>query len=161
MPCAIEKRKHRCGYRRYFHVRQALNSKTLAFSLSFALPLFFRRRIMTSRSKWYITIDGNEFTSESRISNANPADNKIDRQTILGLLDNNSLTTHFQPIFSSKDGTVYGYEALTRIKGDNSRINIGDLFKKAILTNTISPLDVKCRENAISLASSLGINHGS
>ena len=116
---------------------------------------------MTSRSKWYITIDGNEFTSESRISNANPADNKIDRQTILGLLDNNSLTTHFQPIFSSKDGTVYGYEALTRIKGDNSRINIGDLFKKAILTNTISPLDVKCRENAISLASSLGINHGS
>lgn len=111
---------------------------------------------MISRSKWdVLTIDGEECISDNRSSPAN----NIDRQTILELLDNNSLTTHFQPIFSSKDGAVYGYEALTRIKGDNNRINIGELFKKAMLTNTISSLDVKCRKNAISIASSLGINH--
>lgn len=110
---------------------------------------------MTSRSKWDVTIDREECVSENRISPAN----NIDRQTILELLDNNSLTTHFQPIFSSKDGAVYGYEALTRIKGNNDSINIGELFKRAILTNIISPLDVKCRENAVSMASSLGINH--
>ncbi|MDI6727572.1 MAG: bifunctional diguanylate cyclase/phosphodiesterase [Thermodesulfovibrionales bacterium] len=109
---------------------------------------------MTSRSKWDVVIDSEDCISENR----NSADG-IDRQTILELLDNNSLTTHFQPIFSSKDGTVYGYEALTRIKEDRKNINIGELFKKAIVTDTISSLDVKCRGNAISLASSLGINH--
>lgn len=109
---------------------------------------------MISRSKWDITIDGKECVSENRSSPAN----YVDRQTILELLDSNSLTTYFQPIFSSKDGAVYGYEALTRINGDNNRINIKELFKGAILTNTISSLDVQCRENAISIASFLGIN---
>lgn len=108
---------------------------------------------MTSRTKWDIAIDSEDCISENR----NNTDG-IDRQTILELLDSNSLTTHFQPIFSSKDGVVYGYEALTRIKGDNNSINIGELFKRAIFTNTISSLDVKCRENAIGLASSLGLN---
>ncbi|MEW6739621.1 MAG: GGDEF domain-containing protein [Nitrospirota bacterium] len=113
---------------------------------------------MTSRSKWDMAIDSEDCISENRNSTGNSTDG-IDRQTILELLDSNSLTTHFQPIFCSKDGTVYGYEALTRIKEDKRNINIGELFKKAILTNTISSLDVKCRGNAISLASSLGINH--
>lgn len=107
---------------------------------------------MTVRAKW--EIDGEGFISENR----NDIDG-IDRQTILGLLDSNSLTAYFQPIFSPKDGTVYGYEALTRIKEDKRNINIVELFKGAILTNTISILDVKCRENAISLASLLGINN--
>jgi hypothetical protein len=75
---------------------------------------------MTLRSKWDITIDGEECISENRNSHN---EDEIDKQTILDLLDNNSLTTHFQPIFSSKDGTVYGYEALTRINGGNNIIN--------------------------------------
>ncbi|BCB95306.1 hypothetical protein JZK55_02280 [Dissulfurispira thermophila] len=109
---------------------------------------------MTSRSKWDITIDGEECISEDRNS-----PDRIDRQTILELLDNDSLTTHFQPIFSAKDGSVYGYEALTRIRENKNDINISELFKVAILTDTISSLDVKCRGNAISLGSLLGINH--
>ena len=36
----------------------------------------------------------------------------IDRLAILELLDGNSLTVHFQPIFSSNDGAVYGYEGI-------------------------------------------------
>lgn len=109
---------------------------------------------MTSRSKWDVIVEDDDRVFEKEINQSG-----IDRQTILELLDSNSLTTHFQPIFSAKDGTVYGYEALTRIKEDRKNINLGELFKKAILTNTISSLDVKCRGNAISLASSLGINH--
>jgi EAL domain-containing protein (putative c-di-GMP-specific phosphodiesterase class I) len=109
---------------------------------------------MISRSKWDMAIDGEDCISK----NGNSTD-EIDRQTILELLDSNSLTTYFQPIFSSKEGTVYGYEALTRIKEDKRNINIGELFKGAILTNTISSLDLKCRENALSLASLLGINY--
>lgn len=109
---------------------------------------------MIKRAKWDISKGGEDCISEHRNST-----DTIDRQTILELLDSNSLTTHFQPIFSAKDGAVYGYEALTRIRENKSNINICELFKKAILTNTISALDVKCRENAISLASSLGINH--
>ncbi|MBU4490951.1 MAG: EAL and GGDEF domain-containing protein [Euryarchaeota archaeon] len=108
---------------------------------------------MTVRSKWEITIDDENCVSEKKINQS-----EIDREILLELLDGNSLTTHFQPIFSAKDGAVYGYEALTRIKGDNNKNNIGELLKKAMLTNTISSLDVKCRENAIRLSSSLGIN---
>lgn len=108
---------------------------------------------MTLRLKWDIAL------VEKHIPGNKNSSSEIGRETILELLDNNSLTTHFQPIFSAKDGSVYGYEALTRIKeDDNSKINIGELFKKAMLTNTISSLDVRCRENAIRLGSFLGIN---
>ena len=102
---------------------------------------------MTVRSKWDITIDDEKGVYEKEINQSG-----IDRQAILELLDNDSLTTHFQPVFSAKDGSVYGYEALTRIKEDKNSTNIGDLFKKAIQTNIISSLDVQCRENAIKLS---------
>jgi diguanylate cyclase (GGDEF)-like protein len=83
---------------------------------------------------------------------------ETNRETILEVIDNNLLTVHFQPIFSSKDGTVFGHEALARIKGqDTIKVSIERLFKQAILTGTISFLDLKCREEAIKLASSLSI----
>ena len=80
---------------------------------------------MAVRSKWEITLDDENCVSEKRNSL-----NEIGRDAILELLDGNLLTTHFQPIFSAKDGSVYGYEALTRIKGDNNKINIGELLKR-------------------------------
>ncbi len=79
-------------------------------------------------------------------------------QKVSEIIANNSLTIHFQPIFSAQNNSVYGYEALTRIVGDNPGIKISDLFKNAILTGTISSLDMKCRENAIRQASIVGIN---
>lgn len=36
----------------------------------------------------------------------------INRQTVLEFIDNNPFTVYFQPIFSARDCTVYGYEAL-------------------------------------------------
>jgi diguanylate cyclase (GGDEF)-like protein len=82
---------------------------------------------------------------------------EAEKGIIIELLDSISLTSHFQAVFSTDSGTVYGYEALARITGDNEKIGIGELFKMAIHTNTISSLDMRCRENAIKLASSLGI----
>lgn len=105
---------------------------------------------MTSRLKWELE-SGDPVRSEKGYRD-------IDRHTILELLDGNGLTVHYQPIFSSRDGSVFGYEALTRTTGDNRDINIGDLFKKAIATKTISSLDVYCRGNAIKQASTMGLN---
>ncbi len=105
MSCPAEKRKYIYG--RHSYIRKANDSINLCLTFTCS----FRRCIVTSRTKWDIAIDSEDCISENR----NNTDG-IDRQTILELLDSNSLTTHFQPIFSSKDGVVYGYEALTRIK---------------------------------------------
>lgn len=80
-----------------------------------------------------------------------------DRQAIVDLIDGNSLTVHFQPIFSASDGRVYGYEALTRMKQSSPFASISELFQKAKQTETISSLDVRCRENAISQAVAQGV----
>ncbi len=80
-----------------------------------------------------------------------------DKQFVLDVVNNNKLTVHFQPIFSS-DGNVYGYEALSRLKNsDNTNISIWELFKKSIATQTVSLLDLKCRENAFKASSELGL----
>ncbi len=109
---------------------------------------------MVLRNKWDIRTDIVKRTSGSRNNNSDG----IDSQVILELLDNDDLTVYFQPIFSSKDGSVYGYEALTRIKRVEN-IDIGKLFEKAILTDTIALLDVRCMENAMKIAFSIGISH--
>ena len=106
---------------------------------------------MTLRVKW-------DIDEKRDVVKSNGAE--IDRDMILELFDSSFITTHFQPIFSSADGSVYGYEALTRLNDNYENINISDLFMKAILTNTISSLDVRCREIAIKSASSFGINNG-
>ncbi len=90
-------------------------------------------------------------------------DGFLEKDNIVKLIDSDLLTVHFQPIYSVHDGTVYAYEALTRIK-DGARIqdgylfnNIGDLFKSAMLVNFISHLDVICRANALKFAASQGL----
>jgi diguanylate cyclase (GGDEF)-like protein len=89
-------------------------------------------------------------------------DTCLEKDKIIELIDNDLLTVHFQPIYSVNDGTVYAYEALTRIK-EGARVkdgflfnNIGDLFKSAILVNFISHLDVICRANAFKCAALQG-----
>ncbi|HEX8949705.1 MAG TPA: EAL domain-containing protein [Dissulfurispiraceae bacterium] len=105
---------------------------------------------MVARLKW--EVPNGDPLSRAKVNK------ELDRRMILDLLDHNAFTIHYQPIFSAHDGCVYGYEALTRLRDGFGDVNIGELFKKAILTNTISSLDVHCRTNAIAQASSLGIN---
>lgn len=65
------------------------------------------------------------------------------------LLDNEMLYVVFQPIYSTANGWVFGYEALTRIKNKED-YKIESLFKNAVATKMISPLEFKIREMAIS-----------
>lgn len=66
------------------------------------------------------------------------------------------LTVHFQPIFSSKDGKIYGYEALARHRSRN--INVLEMFNNARANGTIHLLDMICRRNAIKEAKEQGIS---
>lgn len=65
------------------------------------------------------------------------------------------LTVHFQPIFSSMDGKIFGYEALTRHKSKS--LNVKELFLKAKKEGSIFILDMICRRNAIKEASKQGM----
>ena len=103
------------------------------------------------RLKWEIESGGEAFVMSR--------EGRAERTAILELLDSNALTSHFQPVFSSKDGSIFGYEALARLLfAENSPfMNIGDLFRKARELDVISSLDVLCREQAIKNASLMEI----
>ncbi|MCX8026355.1 MAG: EAL and GGDEF domain-containing protein [Thermodesulfovibrionales bacterium] len=71
---------------------------------------------------------------------------------LLDLIDLEGLTSHFQPIYSLKHKSIYGFEALARIKEPQnfpSIKNIIDLFSKARQCGILSLMDVTCCFNAI------------
>ena len=107
---------------------------------------------MSERVKWTIP---NSFHPGN--GNGNGYHEK-DREILLDILDSDALTAFFQPIFSSKNGKVYGYEALARINATTPLGSMHTLFKKAIQNGVISTFDVRCRENAIKQAAINGIN---
>lgn len=81
----------------------------------------------------------------------------VSRELLLHLLDTNSLTAWFQPIFSRQNGEIYGYEALTRVQdGVVPPFDISKLFSKAQAEGIIASLDMQCRENALFRAAELG-----
>ncbi|MCS7214716.1 MAG: EAL domain-containing protein [Thermodesulfovibrio sp.] len=61
------------------------------------------------------------------------------------------LTVYFQPIFSSKEGKIFGYESLTRHKSKD--LNIKNLFLEAKKNGSIFILDMIARRNSIKEAS--------
>ncbi len=81
------------------------------------------------------------------------------KEVIYELIDSEAFAIYFQPILSATDGSVYGYEALSRIQSgyNNPFGNTADLFRKAKETNVISSLDLHCRRNAIREAALLGL----
>ncbi|MGH9900808.1 MAG: GGDEF domain-containing protein [Pyrinomonadaceae bacterium] len=100
----------------------------------------------SSRMKW-------ELADEA----AAPAPAPIDEQTVAALIRHKSFAVHFQPIFSSADGSVFGYEALARVGRRDVSIDIGELFRKSAELNFIPDLDITCREAALRQAATLGI----
>ncbi|KAF0188817.1 MAG: diguanylate [Desulfobulbaceae bacterium] len=82
---------------------------------------------------------------------------RVTRELLLHLLDTNSLSSWFQPIFSRQNGEIYGYEALTRIRDGAPHFDISKLFSKAQTEGMIASLDMQCRENAFCRASELGL----
>ncbi|MCI4625449.1 MAG: EAL and GGDEF domain-containing protein [Candidatus Magnetoovum sp. WYHC-5] len=81
-----------------------------------------------------------------------------DKNIILSTIDNEALTVHFQPLYSTKDFSVYGYESLARFTTDAAFKNMEEFFITAHKTNTISVVDMYCREMAMKRAAELGIN---
>ena len=75
-----------------------------------------------------------------------------ERESILSIIGNKSLTSHFQPI-CDRDGKVFGYEALARFKEEAAFESIPAMFAAAVRSGTIATLDMLCRENAMSEAS--------
>ncbi len=65
-----------------------------------------------------------------------------------------ALTTHFQPIFSAKDGTVFGCEALARVDPKFAPQGIAPLFGAAREHGLVAPLDRLCRQAALECAAS-------
>ncbi len=82
-----------------------------------------------------------------------------DKHEIEELLSQDCFTVHFQPIFSSKDGSVFGYEALARIKDSvkSTSIEIRHLFSKAAEYGLVTKLDLRCRETALRNAAQLAL----
>ncbi|HMD13420.1 MAG TPA: bifunctional diguanylate cyclase/phosphodiesterase, partial [Bacteroidota bacterium] len=82
-----------------------------------------------------------------------------ERDELKEILLQNRLTVHYQPIFSSKDGSVFGYESLARVADveKSSFLDARQLFNKAAEYNLASQLDVRCRENALRNAARLSI----
>ena len=69
------------------------------------------------RIKW-------SFESSSNVAAGEKKASTPEKYEIEELLSHDSLTVHYQPIFSSKDGSVFGYEALARIKDDEKLASV-------------------------------------
>lgn len=68
------------------------------------------------------------------------------------LIENNRLTSFFQPIVSLAQGTIYAYEALCRTLGSNPFDTIDNLFRQALLCDQTLQLDMCCRKNSFACA---------
>lgn len=79
--------------------------------------------------------------------------NLLKDKDFFDIINNESLTSHFQPIINMKDSTIYGYEALTRgVKEDGSLMYPDILFEKSKRNDLNFKLDRLCRESSLKTA---------
>src|SRR4051812_28826893 len=72
------------------------------------------------------------------------------------LFEAEAVTTHFQPIFSVRQKSIVGMEALSRGKASNGRLIAPyDLFKMAAAADLSAELEALCRKTAVQTFSSL------
>ncbi|SDE65170.1 EAL domain-containing protein [Desulfuromonas thiophila] len=77
----------------------------------------------------------------------------LQARELVWLLDNGSLTVHFQPIVAVADHSIYAYECLARgVLADGSFMAPGPMFTTALKTGLLFNLDRQCRETAIKTA---------
>lgn len=115
----------------------------------------------TIRIKWEFN-DDEDNAEKLRPASSTTLDNdelKItqDLESIRNIIAGNTLTTHFQPIFNAENGSVLGYEALTRTKNENPFGSIGNLFQRAIQTGCICVLDTVCLATALKTATNYSL----
>ncbi|OJU15420.1 MAG: diguanylate cyclase [Clostridiales bacterium 43-6] len=68
------------------------------------------------------------------------------------IIENKAITTVFQPIISLKDGTIYGYEALSRGPAGSSMHNPEMMFQTAREHGCLWDLELVCRTCALESA---------
>lgn len=81
----------------------------------------------------------------------------IRKEELLRILQKRDITTVFQPIVSLRNGTVYGYEALTRGPLDSVLHLPDDMFESAEKYEKIWELELLCRSVALETFSHLDI----
>ncbi|MBU2871847.1 bifunctional diguanylate cyclase/phosphodiesterase [Colwellia sp. E2M01] len=64
------------------------------------------------------------------------------------ILEKETLTTYFQPIFDISNQKIWGYEALTRVEKDSLFSSPLELFKTAFALGRLSELESLCRKIA-------------
>ena len=69
------------------------------------------------------------------------------------IIKNKEIKSVFQPIVSLKTGTIYGYEALSRITLKKCSFNIGEAFEIAEDLNCLWAFEKLCRVNSIKMSS--------
>jgi len=74
---------------------------------------------------------------------------QVEREILDKILESEFITPTYQPIVSLKDGTIFGYEALSRISEKDIEMDIGRLFKVADKMNKSWELEVLCRTKAL------------
>jgi EAL domain-containing protein (putative c-di-GMP-specific phosphodiesterase class I)/GGDEF domain-containing protein len=75
-------------------------------------------------------------------------------ETLSTILSNECIRSVFQPIVSLKDGSILGYEALSRITAPACEIDIEELFELAQHENKLWELEKLCRKKALDAAAS-------
>lgn len=105
--------------------------------------------------KVFISDDEKQFNFQSILS-AKPLQryiNLYDDQDFFDIVNNESLTVHFQPIVDMIDNQIYGYETLARgVKENGSLMYPDELFKKSKQNDFNFKLDRLCRESALKTA---------
>ncbi len=77
--------------------------------------------------------------------------NRIEEE-ISKILDRKQIKTVFQPIISLRDGSLLGYEALSRVKGDSFIKSPDELFFYAGQCNRLWDLELLCRTKSLESA---------
>ncbi len=85
--------------------------------------------------------------------------NFFDDRDFFDIVNNESLTAHFQPIVEVKNGTIYGYETLARgVRADGRLMYPDQLFAKSKRNDQDFKLDRLCRESALKTAATKKID---
>lgn len=78
-----------------------------------------------------------------------PAGLNAERREIENIIERGLITPVYQPIFSLKEGTLLGYESLSRLDRSSTISNPEQLFAKAVEYGLAAPLEMLCRRKAL------------
>ena len=105
--------------------------------------------------KVFIENENNKFNYKS-IMSAKPLARYINLfldKEFFDIINNESLTSYFQPIVDMKTNSIYGYETLIRgVKADGKLMYPNELFEKSKKNDLNFKLDRLCRESSLKTA---------